>query len=299
MRERCGYVGLVGRPNVGKSTLLNALVGRKLSIVADKPQTTRHRVLGVLTRGAEQLIFVDTPGLHGHEPRQLNRYMNRAAESVFADMDVLVFVVEALAWKPDDDRVVELLRGVDCPVIAVVNKVDRVAEKTRLLPFLSELAGRYPFAEIIPLSARAGSPEHRTRLLGEIARRLPETEQFFFPVDQVTDRPDGFLITELVREQLTRRLGQELPYALTVTLERDSRHKGLRHLQVVIWVERDGQKAIVIGHGGQQLKVVGEQARRAIEAMLGEQVYLNLWVKVRGGWSDDTAVLRRFGYGEH
>jgi len=299
MSERCGYVGLVGRPNVGKSTLLNALVGRKLSIVSDKPQTTRHRVLGVLTRGEEQLIFVDTPGLHGHEPRQLNRYMNRAAESVFGDMDVLVFVVEALAWKPDDDRVVERLRGVDCPVIAVVNKVDRVAEKARLLPFLGELAARYPFAEIIPLSARAGAPEHRNRLLGEIARRLPETGQFFFPDDQVTDRPDAFLITELVREQLTRRLGQELPYALTVTLERDSRHKGLRHLQVVIWVERDGQKAIVIGHAGQQLKVVGEQARRAIEAMLGEQVYLNLWVKVRGGWSDDAAVLRRFGYGEH
>ncbi len=299
MRERCGYVGLVGRPNVGKSTLLNRLVGRKLSIVADKPQTTRHRVLGVLTRSHEQLIFVDTPGMHGKEPRQLNRYMNRAAESVFADMDVLVFVVEALVWRPDDALVLERLQRVDCPVIAVVNKVDRADDKSLLLPFIAQLAERHAFVEIVPFSARSGAPEPRDRLLEAIARQLPETGQFFFPDDQITDRPDAFLITELVREQLTRRLGQELPYALTVTLERDSRRAGMRHLQVVIWVERDGQKAIVIGHGGQQLKTVGEQARSAIETLLGEQVYLNLWVKVRGGWSNDAAVLRRFGYGEY
>lgn len=296
---RCGYVGLIGRPNVGKSTLLNALIEHRLSIVSDKPQTTRHRVLGVRNRPGAQIVYVDTPGIHRNEHRRLNRWLNRAAGSVLHDMDVLVVVVEALRWRDDDDLVLEQLQSVTCPLLAVVNKVDRVADKAQLLPFLAALAGRADFAGIVPLSARAGPGDSaRADLEDALVARLPEAATGYFPPEQRTDRPEGFLVTERVREQLMRSLGQELPYATTVSLERDWRRRGLRHLNVVIWVEREGQKAIVIGEGGRQLKTIGERARTGIEGLLGERVHLDLWVKVRRGWSDDDAALRRFGYAE-
>ena len=292
--RRCGYVGLVGRPNVGKSTLLNRLLGMKLSIVSRKPQTTRHRVLGVRTRDAEQIIYVDTPGMHRREPRALNRYLNRSAETVLQDMDIILFVLDALRWQDDDQLVLDKLRAVRCPVIAVVNKVDRVADKAALLPYLEALAGRRDFAAIVPISASRGA--NVEALEAEIAARLPESDIFYFPEEQVTDRPERFLVAELVREQLMASLGQEVPYSTTVSVEHDHRQRGTRHIHAVIWVERPGQKAIVIGRSGRQLKQIGQRARAGIEELLGERIFLELWVKVRDGWADDEKALRGLGY---
>ncbi len=294
--RRCGFVGLIGRPNVGKSTLLNRLLGTKVSIVTRKPQTTRHRILGVRTRGHEQIIYVDTPGLHRREPRALNRLLNRSATSVLDDMDVLLFVTEALRWQDDDQFVLEKLSSVRTPVIAVVNMVDRVAEKSKLLPYLEALSQRREFTAMIPVSARRGT--NLDALEGEIAAALPESEQFYFPEGQITDRPEQFLLAELVREQLMNTLGQEVPYSTTVSIEADRKENATRRIHAVIWVERPGQKAIVIGKGGRQLREIGRRARLGMESLLGEHVYLDLWVRVRGGWADDERTLRSLGYGE-
>jgi len=290
---RCGFVAIVGRPNVGKSTLLNYLVGQKVSITSSKPQTTRHRVIGIKTAGGAQAIYVDTPGLHGGRGRAIDRAMSRAALGALQDVDLVVFVVEALRWTGDDARVAERLRDLRVPVILAVNKVDRVERKEDLLPYLEELGTRGSFAEVIPVSARAGI--QLDVLEREVGRRLPESAPLF-STDQVTDRSERFLAGEIIREKLMRRLGQEVPYRLTVEIERFSEEGATTKIDAVIWVEKPGQKAIVIGAEGKMLKAVGEEARADIERMLEKRVYLGLWVKVREGWSDDDRALRQLGY---
>ncbi|WP_290647701.1 GTPase Era [Aquisalimonas sp.] len=293
--QRCGYVGLVGRPNVGKSTLLNRLLGMKLSIVSRRPQTTRHRILGVHTHGNTQLIYVDTPGLHGKQKKALNRYLNRSAVAALRDVDVVVMLVEPGRWLEDDELVLEHVRQVDRPVIAVVNKVDLVPRKEALLPYLKELSGRFAFSEIVPLSATKGQ---NVESLQEAIRGYVPESVFYFPQDQVTDRSQRFLVAELIREQLMRTLGQEIPYSTSVEVEAFEESKSLVRIAAVIWVERDGQKAIVIGQGGRQLKLIGQNARRHIEQFMGKQAHVELWVKVREGWADDERAMKSLGYDE-
>lgn len=293
--QRCGYVGLVGRPNVGKSTLLNRLLGMKLSIVSRRPQTTRHRILGVHTRGNTQLIYVDTPGLHGKQNKALNRYLNRSAVAALRDVDVVVMLVEPGRWLDDDELVLEHVRQVDRPVIAVVNKVDLVPRKDALLPFLKELSGRFAFSEIVPLSATKGQ---NVEPLKEAIRQYVPESAFYFPQDQVTDRSQRFMVAELIREQLMRTLGQEVPYSTSVEVEAFEVSKTLVRIAAVIWVERDGQKAIVIGQGGRQLKLIGQNARRQIEQLMGKQAHVDLWVKIREGWADDERAMKSLGYDE-
>ena len=294
-QRRCGYIGLVGRPNVGKSTLLNRLLGMKISIVSKRPQTTRNRILGVQTLDDAQLIYVDTPGIHGAQKKALNRYLNRSAVAALRDVDVIVMLVEPGRWTEDDELVLEHIRQAGRPAIAVVNKVDLVPQKTELLPCMEELAGRFAFHEIVPLSATKG--QNLEPLEQAIRPLLPESV-FYFPDDQVTDRSQRFLVAELVREQLMRTLGQEVPYSTTVEVEAFEESQHLVRISAVIWVERSGQKAIVIGQSGQQLKRVGQNARRQIEELVGRQVHLDLWVKIREGWADDERALKSLGYDE-
>jgi GTPase len=291
--HRCGFAAIVGRPNVGKSTLLNALLGRKISIVSPKPQTTRHRILGILTRPEAQVIFVDTPGLHAGARRAMNRHMNRAALASLQDADVNVFVVEALRWTDEDQRVLDELLKQDRPIILVLNKADKVFPKERLLPFIEELNRRARFAEVVPLSALKRS--NLEQLPGTIARYLPESPPHF-PEDQLTDRSEQFQAAEIVREKLTLRLRQELPYGLTVVIEQFKEEEGRLLINAVIWVERSGQKAIVIGHGGEQLKEVGRSARLEMTELFKLPVHLELWVKVKENWSDNESALRQLGY---
>ena len=290
---RCGFAAIVGRPNVGKSTLLNALLKRKISIVSPKPQTTRHRILGILTTQEAQIVFVDTPGLHSGGGRAMNRHMNRAALNSLNDADVNLFVIEALRWTEEDQRVLDALAERGRPIIALVNKVDKVFPKERLLPFLEELSRRAHFAELIPLSGLKGSGLES--LPGVIARHLPQSPPHF-PAEQVTDRSDQFLASEIVREKLTWRLRQELPYGLTVGIERFEEEDGRLMINAVIWVERSGQKAIVIGQGGEQLKEVGRAARLEMNELFKRPVHLELWVKVKENWSDNENALRQLGY---
>ena len=291
--HRCGFAAIVGRPNVGKSTLLNALVGTKVSIVTPKPQTTRHRIQGILTRPHSQIIFVDTPGIHGQERRVMNQYMNRSALSSL-DADVLLFVVEALQWNEDDERVLERVRASNRPVIAVVNKVDRVREKQRLLPYLKEFARRAEFKAILPLSA-VRRDKNLAKLPKLIEELLPEGPAHF-PTDQVTDRSERFLAAEIIREKLTWRLREELPYGLTVEIERFEEQGGRVGIGAIVWVERPGQKAIVIGAGGERLKEIGRLARLEINDLLKKSVHLELWVKVKENWADSEQALKSFGY---
>jgi GTP-binding protein Era len=291
--HRCGFAAIVGRPNVGKSTLLNALLGRKISIVSPKPQTTRHRILGILTRPEAQVIFVDTPGLHAGARRAMNRHMNRAALASLQDADVNVFVVEALRWTDEDQRVLDELVKQNRPIIAVLNKADKVFPKERLLPFIDELNRRASFAEVVPLSALKRS--NIEQLPATIAAYLPESPAHF-PEDQLTDRSDQFLAAEIVREKLTLRLRQELPYGLTVVLEQFKEEDGRLLINAVIWVERSGQKAIVIGNGGEQLKEGGRSARLEMVELFKRPVHLELWVKVKENWSDNETALRQLGY---
>jgi GTP-binding protein Era len=291
--HRCGFAAIVGRPNVGKSTLLNALIGTKVSIVTPKPQTTRHRILGILTRPASQIVFVDTPGIHAEQRRVMNQYMNRSALSSLDDADVLLFVVESLTWTDDDERVLERVRRSGRPVIAIVNKVDRVHDKPRLLPFIEELAKRADFTAIVPLSAE--KRDNLGKLPEMIETLLPESPPHF-PTDQVTDRSERFLVAEIIREKLTWRLREELPYGLTVEIERFEEQDGRQLIGAVVWVERTGQKAIVIGAGGERLKEIGRLARLEINQLLHKNVHLELWVKVKENWADSEQALKSFGY---
>jgi GTPase len=290
---RCGFAAIVGRPNVGKSTLLNALLKRKISIVSPKPQTTRHRILGILTDERAQIVFVDTPGLHAGGDRAMNRHMNRAAIASLQDADVNLFVIEALRWMDEDQRVLEQLVQQGRPIIAIVNKVDKVFPKERLLPYMEELTRRAQFAAIVPLSGLKGSGV--ADLPTMLARYLPESPPHF-PPDQVTDRSEQFQASEIVREKLTYRLRQELPYGLTVGIERFEEEDGRLMINAVIWVERTGQKAIVIGQGGEQLKEVGRSARLEMNELFKRPVHLELWVKVKENWSDNENALRQLGY---
>lgn len=292
---RCGFVAVVGRPNVGKSTLMNRLLGEKVSIVSSKPQTTRHRIMGVHTVPGVQVVYVDTPGLHQREHRAINRYLNQAARNSLADVDCVLFVVDGLKWTEEDDLVLGLLEAVGAPVILVVNKVDRIQDKNQLLPHLEALARRRTFDDIVPVSAKAG--DNVDRLASLVEQRMPAGPQMF-PDDQITDRSERFLAAELVREQLMRLLGKEVPYATTVEVEAFEQEGRLRRISAVVWVERKGQKAIVIGEGGELLKKVGSAARGEMERLFQCRVYLKLWVKVREGWSDDERALRSLGYDE-
>jgi GTP-binding protein Era len=293
---RCGFAALAGRPNVGKSTLLNTLLGRKVSIVSPKPQTTRTRIHGVLNRPGMQIAFVDLPGIHVKQTRAMNRYMNRTAISSLSDVDLNLFVVEALRWTEEDERVLEALKQAGLPVVLLINKVDRAHPKERLLPFIEQLSAKADFADIVPISATREAT--LARLPELIARHLPEQPRIF-PEDQVTDSPDHFMAAELIREKLMLRLQEELPYGLVVEIEGmgDSEDEpGKLVVQAVIWVERAGQKAIVIGKGGDLLKTVGRQARLDLNEYFGKPVHLELWVKVKEGWSDDENAMRKFGY---
>ena len=290
---RCGYVAIVGRPNVGKSTLLNHLMGFKLSITSRKPQTTRHNLLGIVTEEDAQMIFVDTPGIHSAQDKALNRYMNRAAGTAMRDVDVVVMVVDRDRWSEGDDLVAERVAQQKAPVIIAVNKVDRLESKTSLLPYLEELSSRFPDAEIVPVAALQGT--NLERLTALIKERLPEGD-YFYPDDQVTDRSQRFIAAELVREKIMRQLGAELPYEATVEIEKWSWENGILHVYALILVEREGQKRIVIGKGGDRLKKIGQQARMEIEELLEARVMLHLWVKVKAGWSDDERALKSLGY---
>jgi GTP-binding protein Era len=292
-RHRAGLVALIGRPNVGKSTLLNALVGQKVSITSPKPQTTRHRIAGILTGPGYQAVFLDTPGLHSRQQRALNRAMTRTALGSLAEADLLLFVVEATRWTADDQSVLERVRRAAKKTVLVVNKCDRVRPRERLLPLLEELAGRHQFEAIVPLSARSG--DNVARLVALLPALLPEAEPFY-PADQVTDRSERFLASEVVREKLTLALQEELPYGISVEIERWQEEEGRLLIGAVVWVERVGQRKIVIGEGGARLKEVGRAARLELNELLGRPVHLELWVKVRENWADSDAALRQFGY---
>ena len=292
---RCGYVAIVGRPNVGKSTLLNHLLGQKISITSRKPQTTRHQVLGIKTDRQHQIIFVDTPGLHSDADKAINRYMNRAASSAIRDVDVIVFVVDRTAWTSEDQMVLEQVQRSGLPVIIAINKVDLLADKSQLLPHLQLLADKADFAAVMPLSALQ---QHNVEQLEqEILQFLPESEHFF-PEDQITDRSQRFLAAEIVREKIMRQLGEELPYAVTVEIEEFALDGAVLHISAVILVERKGQKKILIGDKGSRLRSIGTDARVDMERLFDSRVMLRLWVKVKSGWSDDERALRSLGYDE-
>ena len=290
---RCGYIALVGRPNVGKSTLLNRILGQKISITSRRPQTTRHRVLGIKTLDSAQLIYVDTPGIHDYSGRAMNRHMNRTASSALLDVDVVIFLVDGSRWTADDDLVLTKLDKLDCPVILAVNKIDLLANRDELLPRLQELSGKRSFEQVIPISAAKG--DNVTALEAAIETLLPQGPAMF-PEDQVTDRSVRFLAAELVREKLFRKLGRELPYGLTVEIESFRSEPAITHIHALIWVERKSQKTIVIGKQGRVLKEVGMEARKDIEALIDGKVNLKLWVKIKEGWADDERALRSLGY---
>lgn len=288
---RTGFVAIVGRPNVGKSTLLNNLVGQKVSITSRKPQTTRHRINGILTTPAGQFIFVDTPGFQLKHKSAMNSVMNRTVQQVLADVDVIVWVVEAGHYGGSDRRMLEILPA-DKAVILVINKVDTVKDKGALLPFIDELSAVRNFAAIVPLSAR--SDTDMSPLIHSVVPHLPEGEALF-PDDVPTDRSERFLAAELIREKLFRYLGEELPYATTVMIDRFETAKRLRRIFATIVVEKSNQKAIIIGHNGEKLKTIGTLARQDMEATFGTKVYLELWVKVRSGWSESESTLKSLG----
>jgi GTP-binding protein Era len=292
MTYRCGYVAIVGRPNVGKSTLLNRLVGQKLSITSDRPQTTRHRIIGVLTRPGAQLLFLDSPGYQTRVGGLLNRVLNRTAVQTATDDDVVVMVADATHWSETDDAVARQLPP-DKPRLLALNKIDRIHDKARLMRLAKSLQQTWGFDEIVPLSARTG---RQTELLAELcAARLPEGEAVM-QADALTDRSERFLAAEMIREKLFRQLGDELPYESTVDIERFEEGPRLQRIFAAILVERDAQKAIVIGRGGERIKRLSIEARQELEQLLGKPVYLELFVKVRSGWADSEASLRAHGY---
>lgn len=298
MSTHCGYVALIGRPNVGKSTLLNCLLGQKLSITSRKPQTTRHRILGILTKNDTQIVFVDTPGIHEHFNRQLNRRMVQTACSVLHEVDVIVFVIDARVWTEADNFVLSKLEKIkedrpELPIILVLNKVDRVKDKTSLFPVLQQVQEKIPSAELFPLSAKTG--DNVAPLEKALMKLMPESP-FYFAEDQLTDRNERFFAAEIVREKLMRYTGEEVPYGLTVEIEEFKLENNILRISALIWVERQGQKVIVVGKNGELLKEIGRLARIDMEKMFEHKVFLRLWVKVKSGWSDNERALKNFGY---
>ncbi|WP_194755806.1 GTPase Era [Aliidiomarina indica] len=291
-----GFVAIVGRPNVGKSTLLNQLLGQKVSITSKKAQTTRHRILGIDTEGPHQTIYVDTPGLHKEEKRAINRLMNRAASSSIGDVDLVLFVVEGTHWTDDDEMVLGKIKRANRPTMLVINKIDQVKNKGELLPHIQRLNAEFGFVDIFPLTAL--SPESMPKLKS-LVRKFLQPGIHFYPADYVTDRSVRFMAAEIVREKLMRYTGEELPYSTTVEIEKyEQGDNGVVHIHALILVEREGQKRMVIGNKGSKLKTIGAEARRDIEHLLSARVNLQLWVKVKSGWADDERALRSLGYGE-
>lgn len=294
-RSRCGYVAIVGRPNVGKSTLLNHILGQKISITSRKPQTTRNAVVGIKTEGDVQIIFVDTPGMHLGQQKAINRYMNKAATSAMKDVDVVVFVVDRFIWTEEDEAVAEKLQHLRCPIILAVNKVDQIEDKESLLPHLQLLSEKLNVAEIVPMSALRNTNLDRLEAL--VVERLPEGIHMY-PEDQITDRSSRFMAAEIVREKITRQLGDELPYEMAVEIEEFKQEGHLLNISALILVERDGQKKILIGDKGARIKLIGTEARIDMEKLFEMKIMLKLWVKVKSGWSDDERALRSLGYNE-
>lgn len=292
---KTGYIAIVGRPNVGKSTLLNHLVGQKISITSRKPQTTRHTILGIKTFDQVQMIFVDTPGIHQGIEKAINRVMNKAATSALDDVDIILFVVEKTQWTAEDQNVLKYLERAQAPVLVLINKTDQLENKQNLIPHLQLLANKLPAAEFIPISALRG--HNLDRLQAELIKRLP-TSEFIYPEDQVTDRNMRFIAAEIIREKLTRLSGSELPYQTAVEIETFDEQDALVTIEALILVEREGQKRIVIGDKGGKIKNIGTQARLDLEKMLEKKVLLKLWVKVKSGWSDSERALKSLGYFE-
>jgi len=289
---RCGYVALIGRPNVGKSTLMNHILRQKISITSRKPQTTRHRILGVKTSESEQVIYVDTPGIHNSD-RAMNRYMNKAASSILHDVDLILFLIEANKWTEEDDNVLLSLKDTSVPIIVLLNKIDKIQNKEVILPLISELSEKIDCKEIIPISATKGI---NVKQLQKTILQFLKYSEAFFPIDQITDKSERFMVAEIIREKLMRELGQELPYDLTVEIERFSVEKKITKIAALVWVSRNSQKPIVIGKNGSRLKSIGQKSRKDIEKLLNSKVFLEMWVKVKEGWADDDRALKSLGY---
>ncbi|QXX83506.1 MULTISPECIES: GTPase Era [Providencia] len=294
LQSHCGFVAIVGRPNVGKSTLLNQLLGQKVSITSRKPQTTRHRIMGIHTEDNYQIIYVDTPGLHIEEKRAINRLMNRAASSSIGDVELVIFVVEGTNWTADDEMVLTKLSSLRCPVILAINKIDNVTDKTVLLPHIGAISQKMNFLDVVPISAEKGTGVDTIAKI--VKQHIPEAAHHF-PEDYITDRSQRFMASEMIREKLMRFLGDELPYSVTVEIEQFKvTETGIYHINGLILVEREGQKKMVIGNKGSKLKTIGTEARIDMERMFDNKVHLELWVKVKSGWADDERALRSLGY---
>lgn len=295
--QHCGFVAIVGRPNVGKSTLLNQLLGQKVSITSRKAQTTRHRIVGIDTQDNDQIIYIDTPGLHIEEKRAINRLMNRAASSSIGDVELVIFVVEGTHWNDDDEMVANKLKDCKCPVLLVINKIDNVIDKTQLLPHIQEISQKVNYLDVVPISAEKGDGVDIIKKI--VKTHLPEGEHHF-PEDYITDRSQRFMASEIIREKLMRFLGDELPYSVTVEIEQfkvDERN-GMYRINGLILVERDGQKKMVIGNKGEKIKKIGIEARKDMQTFFDNKVHLELWVKVKAGWADDERALRSLGYSD-
>lgn len=297
LTSKCGYIAIIGRPNVGKSTLLNALIGEKISIISRKPQTTRHQIAGIKVIEETQMIYIDTPGLHSNQNKiAMNRYLNRLANGVMADADVIIFLVEAKQWLPEDDAILQQIKNnskKNVPVILVINKLDTLKDKKLALPLIEQYQHKFSFAHIIPLSAK--NHENLATLEKQILTFMPEGVHLF-PDEQITDRPTQFRIAEIIREKIIHTTGQELPYSTTVVVESIKSDGKKTDIQAIIWVEREGQKPIVIGAGGERLKKIGTAARKEIVHLLKQKVFLRLWVKVKSNWTDDEQSMSGFGF---
>lgn len=293
--QHCGFIAIVGRPNVGKSTLLNHILGQKISITSRKPQTTRHRIMGVETEGDYQAIYVDTPGLHIEEKRAINRLMNRAANSSLSDVNLVLFLVDGTHWTEDDEMVLTKLKKANFPVVLCVNKVDNVQDRNDVMLHMMEVSKKMDFIDVVPISAKHGK---NTDVLRKHVREHLQKATHHFPEEYVTDRSQRFMASEIIREKLMRFTGDELPYSVTVEIERfdyNPDNDGF-HINALILVERSGQKKMVIGKGGEKIKTIGREARLDMEELFGRKVFLETWVKVKSGWADDERALRSLGY---